>query len=98
MSGAAVNDVDLVSYLPQAVTAIGRGENEGRELHEVNVVRSFETLGIWQGAPVQWRIERSRLPPDAAAVAVLVQQPGPGPIVGAVSTALPALREPGVGP
>jgi hypothetical protein len=98
VSGTSGGSVELISYLPKAVTAIGRGENAGRELHESNVVRSFETLGTWRGAAVQWKVDRNSLPLDAANVAVLVQQPGPGPIVGAVTAALPELREPGVGP
>jgi hypothetical protein len=97
VSGASGN-VELISYMPKAVTPIGRGENAGRELHEFNVVRSFETLGTWKGAAAQWKVERGSLPPDAANVAILVQQPGPGVIVGAVSAALPELREPAVGP
>ena len=87
--GVRAGEVILVSYLPTAVTAIGRGENAGRELREFNVVRSFATLGTWQGEAAVWRVGRKTLPPDAANVAVLVQQLGPGPIVGAVSAALP---------
>jgi len=98
VSGAAGGSVELVSYLPKAVTPIGRGENAGLELHEYNVVRSFQTLGTWQGAAAQWKVQRASLPPDAAVIAVLVQQPGPGPIVGAVSVVLPALRDPAAGP
>ena len=94
VSGATVNDVILVSYKPTAVTAIGRGENAGRELREFNIVRSFATLGTWQGAVAEWRVPLKTLPADAAKVAVLVQQPGPGPIVGAVSAALPVSDKP----
>ena len=72
-------------YAPSAVTAIGQGENAGRSLHEFNIVRSFTTLGLWHGEAAKWRVRLDSLPADAARVAVLVQQPGPGPIVGAVS-------------
>jgi hypothetical protein len=72
------------------VTAIGRGENAGRALHEFNIVRSLATLGSWQGAAAEWRVGLKTLPAEAARVAVLVQQRGPGPIIGAVSAALPA--------
>ena len=88
-TGATEGEVILVSYKPTAVTAIGRGENAGRELREFNIVRSFTTLGLWHGAAAEWRVALKTLPADAATVAVLVQQPGPGPIVGAVSAALP---------
>lgn len=86
---AAPGDVILIGYQPTAVTAIGQGENAGRELHEFNIVRTFATLGSWQGARAEWRVPLATLPADAAKVAVLVQQRGPGPIVGAVSAALP---------
>ncbi len=88
-TGVAPGDVLLVSYMPTAVTPIGRGENAGRKLREFNIVRSFATLGPWQGAAAEWRVELKTLPADAAKVAVLVQQHGPGPIVGAASAALP---------
>jgi len=82
-------EVILIGYQPTAVTAIGQGENAGRQLHEFNIVRSFVTLGSWQGSPAEWRVPLGTLPADAAKVAVLVQQHGPGLIVGAVSAALP---------
>lgn len=88
-TGVAPGDVLLVSYMPTAVTPIGRGENAGRKLREFNIVRSFATLGLWQGAAAEWRVELKTLPADAVKVAVLVQQHGPGPIVGAASAALP---------
>jgi hypothetical protein len=88
-SGATPGDVILVSYRPTAVTPIGQGENAGRKLREFNIVRSFAPLGLWQGAAAEWRVDLKTLPADAARVAVLVQQRGPGPIVGAVSAALP---------
>jgi hypothetical protein len=84
------SEVFLIGYQPTALTAIGRGENAGKELHEFNVVRSFAPLGIWTGAAFEWRVGLRTLPPDAAKVAVLVQQRGPGPIIGAASAALPA--------
>jgi hypothetical protein len=86
--GVASGDVVLASYLPSALTAIGRGENAGRELREFNIVRSFVTLGVWRGAAAEWRVARRSLPADAKYVAVLVQQPGPGAVLGATSMAL----------
>jgi hypothetical protein len=92
--GATVGDVILIGYQPAAVTAISQGENAGRELHEANVVRSFAMLGRWQGTAAEWRVGLKTLPAEAARVAVLVQQRGPGPIVGAASAALPARETP----
>jgi len=86
---ATASAVVLIGYQPKAVTAIGQGENAGRELHEFNIVRSFATLGSWQGSADEWRVSLKTLPAEAARVAVLVQQLGPGPIVGAASLALP---------
>jgi hypothetical protein len=88
-SGAVASEVVLIGYAPTAVTVIARGENAGRSLHEFNVVRSFATLGPWHGQAAEWRVRLDTLPADAANAAVLVQQPGPGPIIGAVSAALP---------
>ena len=42
-------DVNLIAYLPQAVTNVGRGENSGRTLKEFNIVRQFRSLGVWNG-------------------------------------------------
>lgn len=88
-AGVAASDVVLISYLSSALSAIGRGENAGRKLREFNIVRSIETLGSWRGGAAEWRVARKSLPADAEYVAVLVQQPGPRAIVGAVSAALP---------
>lgn len=89
MPGMPGAEVTLVSYLPEAVTAIGRGENSGRALREFNIVRSFRVLGSWRGAAAQWRVKISSLPADSRFVAVLVQESGPGAIIGALSQALP---------
>src|SRR5271170_5874564 len=40
-AATASHDVELVAYLPQATTQIGRGENSGRTLTEFNIVRDF---------------------------------------------------------
>jgi hypothetical protein len=81
-------EVILVSYLRKAVSAIGRGENAGRTLQEFNIVRGLRSLGRWSGQGQTYRALVSALPSDATDVAVLVQSPGQGPIVGAASTAL----------
>src|SRR5205807_9110440 len=39
--GAPNSDVVLVTYLRHAVSAIGRGENAGRNLEEFNIVRGI---------------------------------------------------------
>jgi len=84
----ATGDVILVAYLRKAVSAIGRGENAGRTPQEFNIVRSFRSLGRWNGQAQTFRAQLSSLPPDATDVAVLVQNVRQGPIVGAASAAL----------
>jgi hypothetical protein len=90
-SGAAgsmpvgVNDVVLLSYLPEGVSRITRGENAGRELHEFNIVRSIRRLGTWKGESASFTVPLKSLPPDAIRVAVLVQAANQGPIVGAAT-------------
>jgi hypothetical protein len=84
------NDVLLVTYLRKTVSAIGRGENAGRTLDEYNIVRSFKMLGRWDGSAREFHIERASLPQDATDVAILVQSPGQGPIIGATTHPLAA--------
>jgi hypothetical protein len=86
--GMPAAEVTLLSYLPEAQTAIGRGENAGRALREYHIVRSCTMLGRWHGASAEWRVRVADLPADARAVAVLLQQPGPGAIIGAAQLAL----------
>jgi hypothetical protein len=73
----------LVSYLPEASSAIKAGENAGRELHEFNIVRSISRLGGWSGQAASFRVPMASVPADATRVAVLIQPAGQGPIVGA---------------
>ena len=78
-------DVLLVPYLRHAVSAIGRGENAGRNLEEFNIVREVRILGGWKGEPKAFRVPVSSLPRDATDVAILIQPSGQGPIVGAAT-------------
>jgi hypothetical protein len=81
-------DVDLVAYLPQATTQIGRGENAGRRLTEFNIVRQFRRLGSWDGKSATFQVPLSSFPSDAKRVAVLIQQGSQGPIEGALTASL----------
>jgi hypothetical protein len=85
---AAPCDVVLVSYLRTASSPIGRGENAGRTITEFNIVRSFRSLGRWDGQTRQYRSRLDSLPPDATDVAVLIQSAGQAPIIGAATLAL----------
>jgi hypothetical protein len=75
-------DVNLIAYLPQATTNIGRGENSGRTLTEFNIVRQFRSLGVWNGKESVFRAPVDSFPGDATRVAVLLQRVQQGPIVG----------------
>ena len=76
-------DVLLIAYRHHATSAIGRGENAGRNLEEFNIVRDIRTLGGWQGEPREFRAPLASLPADATDVAVLIQPSGQGAMVGA---------------
>lgn len=75
-------------------TEVKRGENAGRTLRNVNVVRSFERLGTWTG-------ERLEIPlslGNAAArgrygCVVIVQEGRSGPIIGAAVMLLDTLSQ-----
>jgi len=49
-SGSGSGRVLLIGFDHDHRTAIGRGENAGRTLDEVNVVRSIRSVGDWSGA------------------------------------------------
>ena len=76
-------DVYAVGYLPKAVTAIGRGENSGRTLTEVNVVRYARRIGQSGDSSESWQVPLNALPPDATRLIVLLQARGSGAILGA---------------
>ncbi len=78
-------DVVAVAYRRKAVSPIGRGENAGRTLEEYNIVRAVRELGRWNGSAQDFRLELTSLPQDATDVAVLVQAPGQGAIIGAAT-------------
>jgi hypothetical protein len=81
-------DLNVVAYLPEATTAIGRGENSGRTLTEYNIVRQFRRVAAWDGKPSVLRLPLSSFPADATRVAVLLQRGNQGGIVGSAVAAL----------
>ncbi len=85
---AASHDVELMAYLPQATTQVGRGENSGRTLTDFNIVRDVRRLGAWSGKALTLRVPLKSLPSDATRAAVLVQRENQGPIAGAVAISL----------
>ncbi len=87
-ASAVGGDVLLLALLPEAQTAIGRGENGGRTLHEFNIVRASFALGAWDGGARHYALRRASIPPDATTVAVVVQQSEQRSILGAATYSL----------
>jgi hypothetical protein len=76
------DEVVLVPFRQHIVTHVAGGENRGRTLKEYNVVRELRLMGRTGTQSQQWHIRVDALPEDATDVAVLVQRPGQGEIVG----------------
>jgi hypothetical protein len=81
--GRDVYDVYIVGYLSHAETHIAKGENAGRTLTEVNIVRYISKIGQSSNAAGEWKVSLAALPSDAGHVVVFLQKPGNGAIVGA---------------
>jgi hypothetical protein len=71
-------DITLVGYLKYAENQVPRGENSGTTLRHRNSVTSIKSLGRWNGTTLDLTEE---LPPGDG-VAVILQAPGQGAIVG----------------
>ncbi len=78
-----VADIWLVFYDRQRTTNIGGGENGGRRLTYAHVMRSFERIGEWSGAPVRLPVDMASMADRGEACAILVQQPETGRIFAA---------------
>lgn len=75
--GTGHANVVLVGYDRSHTTPVGRGENGGRTLTEMNVVRSIQPIGDWTGAEMSLRPKR----PAGQLFAVLLTAPD-GRIIG----------------
>ena len=80
-------DIWLVRFDPVHVTTIADGENGGRSIRNVNVVRDFTLVGQWTGERTS--LPLPRMPHSDSAYAVLVQERDAGPILGATRLAVP---------
>ena len=74
-------DLLLFGVLPSTQTAVGRGENAGRLLHEFNVVRQIYPLGHWDGKAALRTLNAPALPVDASLFVLLAQRTGDAQIV-----------------
>lgn len=84
-AGARSADVILIAALNHAESQVAAGENSGRRLTHVAVVRAFKKAGSIRGGQsfsqeVALKLETPL--PDLRIIA-LIQQPGPGKILGA---------------
>jgi hypothetical protein len=84
-AGAGVGRLWLVGFDDQHRTSIGRGENSGRTVTEVNVVRSIRAIGDWHGSALHLVLAA----PQGQHGAVLLQA-ADGRILGAAVMAPPA--------
>lgn len=73
-AGTGVATVWLVGYDARHETEVRSGENSGRKLVEVNVVRSIAQVGAWIGRPL--RVDEPK--PQGERIAVLLQAAGGG--------------------
>jgi hypothetical protein len=86
LDGAAPRpaEIRLLALRARVPVAIGRGENEGRTIDYVNVVVADDVIGAWRGGPLRLRLPPARLhAPGADRYAIIVQEPGAGPILAA---------------
>jgi len=76
--------VSLIALSSSETVRIGRGENGGRVMHYVNVVKDERKLGSWLGKPMTFALALESLSVRGAdRYAILIQRPGAGPIVAA---------------
>ena len=74
-------DVTLAVYDPHHTTPVKRGENGGHTLDNFNVVRRFEVIARWDGAPASWTLPADRFAAGEG-IAVLVQHADHGAMLG----------------
>lgn len=76
--------VSLVALSSSETVQVGRGENGGRMLHYINVVKNERNLGSWDGTSTRFKLSGDDLNVSGAdKYAIIVQRPGAGAIVGA---------------
>lgn len=85
--GAKMATVYFLRIEDEATVDIGKGENAGRQIKYVNVVRNLQPMGMWSGGSETFRMPKSKLMLKGdARCAILIQvedEDGPGMIIGA---------------
>ncbi len=84
------NDVILIAYQRAAESPIKRGENAGRTIKEFNIVRALRPLGHWDGTQQHYQLPVKQIPEGSTDVAVLIQLPRQGSIIGAATISVAA--------
>jgi len=75
----------LARYDRRTETSVANGENAGRVLSTVNVVRDLRRVGSWDGRPLDLRLPESVLTSGEGgrdACVIIVQANGNGPVLG----------------
>lgn len=82
LSGVDLKTVDIweVRFISHATTPVGAGENGGRTLESVNNVTSIKRLDDMVSKDGSFTLSSLQAPDDG--LAVIVQEPGPGRILG----------------
>lgn len=79
----------LVMYDSEQVVDIKYGDNRGRSLSYAHIVRGSQSLGSWNGGQMRLPIDMARVAEVGAdCIAVLIQEGGAGPILGAAKLRL----------
>lgn len=73
-------DIFLVRYAASETVMIERGENAGKTIEYINIVKSWESLGRWDG---NGAVSVSVPQAEAGEYVVIIQAPGPGEIYAA---------------
>lgn len=77
-------NVNLLSLRASTLVAIGRGENATHQVRYVNAVIGEKKIGEWNGNSITFAISAGNLHiPKSDRWAIVVQEPGPGRILGA---------------
>ncbi|MCU9848756.1 DUF1223 domain-containing protein [Defluviimonas sp. WL0024] len=72
--------VQLVRYTPSERVEISHGENAGRTIDYANIVTDWKKVADWDGAQA---LTLDLAAPGDEAVVVIIQEPGPGPVLAA---------------
>ncbi len=86
-------DVWLARFDREQTTPVARGENAGRTLRSVNVVRALTHIGMWSGKALEIRLPKSVLMAGEGGrdgCVIIVQAADFGPVLGVREVALPS--------